>query len=69
MAWKIARHETVERGLHPDARRLTDLSLAMIVPWRDGFPQYWLLPDGSNTELRMRQILDATENETLPWER
>jgi len=41
----------------------------MIVPWRDGFPQYWLLPDGSNTELRMRQILDATENETLPWER
>jgi hypothetical protein len=66
MAWKIARHETVERGLHPDARRLTELSLAMIVPWKDGFPRYWL--NETNEQQRMREILDATENEKLPWQ-
>jgi hypothetical protein len=66
MAWKIARHETVERGLHPDARRLTELSLAMIVPWKDGFPRYWL--NETNEQRRMREILDATENEKLPWQ-
>ena len=32
---------TVER-FTATARRLTDLSLAMVIPWRDGWPQWWL---------------------------
>ena len=53
-------------GLSPDAQRLTDLSLALIIPWKDGFPWWWL--NDQNEKQRMREILDATDNEVLPWE-
>jgi hypothetical protein len=68
MPWGKQQIVTVEKALHPDAQRLTDLSLALIIPWRDGFPQYWLARDGSNAPQRMREILDATECERLPWQ-
>lgn len=56
------------------ARRLTDLSLAMVIPWRDysqvgmttGWPQWWM--NDENESERMQEILDATEDEVLPWE-
>lgn len=68
MAWAVRRIETVEREPHPDAKRLNDLALCMTIPWNDGFPQYWLARDGSNMAERMAEILDATENERLPWQ-
>jgi hypothetical protein len=64
MAWETRRHETIEYR-HADAQRLTDLSLALIIPWPSGFPQFWL--NETNEQQRMREILDATEHETLPW--
>jgi hypothetical protein len=66
MAWQLRRTQMVEKGLSPDARRLTDLSLALIIPWKDGFPQYWL--NEQNEQQRMGEILDATDHERLPWE-
>lgn len=66
MAWTDGQTQKIERGMSPLARRLTDLSLAMIIPWPDGFPKYWLSPDGSNDELRMNEIAEADER--LPWE-
>jgi hypothetical protein len=38
----------------------------MVIPWKDGFPQYWL--NEQNESQRMREILNATEDEVLPWE-
>jgi hypothetical protein len=71
MAWTATRVETIER-VHPDAKRLTELSLALVIPWRDhsqfgsrGWPQCWM--NEQNEQQRMREILDATENEILPW--
>jgi hypothetical protein len=55
-----------ELGPRAENQRLTDLSLAMVIPWNDGFPQFWL--NEQNMPKRMREILDATENEALPWE-
>lgn len=55
---------TVER-FTATARRLTDLSLAMVIPWRDGWPQWWL--NDENELERMQEILDATADEVLPW--
>jgi hypothetical protein len=63
--WRAERTERVERGRTPDAQRLTDLSLALVVPWPDGYPQYvgpMDSPDGWTT------ILNATKNIRLPWE-
>lgn len=48
------------------AQRLNDLSLALVIPWPSGFPQYWLNAD--NIEQRVQQLLDATANERLPWQ-
>lgn len=66
MAWTAERVTEIKRGRNPDAQRLDDLALAMVIPWKDGFPQYWL--DEKNEQQRMREILDATENLRLPWE-
>jgi hypothetical protein len=66
VAWETRRHETIEYQ-SALARRLTDLSLAGVIPWPSGFPQYWLSPDGSNEEQRMNEIADATADEVLPW--
>ena len=46
--------------------RLTELSLAMVIPWKDGWPQWWL--NDENEGERMREILEATADEVLPWE-
>jgi hypothetical protein len=67
MAWETKRTETIE--ISADARRLNDLALAMIIPWADGLPQYYLARDGSNMPQRMSEILNATATEKLPWER
>jgi hypothetical protein len=48
------------------ARRLTDLSLAMVIPWRDGWPRWWM--NDENEPERVREIIDATQDEVLPWE-
>jgi hypothetical protein len=62
-----------ERGMSPDQQRLTDLSLALIIPWRDysqfgsrGWPQYWM--NEQKEQQRMGEILIATDHERLPWE-
>ena len=68
MPWENQRTETITRELHPDARRLTELSLALVIPWNDGFPQYYLAADGSNMAERMGELLDATADEVLPWQ-
>jgi hypothetical protein len=47
-------------------QRLTDLSLAMVIPWADGFPQF--IGDVDTPQGR-RRILEATKNERLPWSR
>jgi hypothetical protein len=60
------RCESREMGPSPDQQRLTDLSLALIIPWKDGFPQYWL--NEQNEQMRMGEILIATDDERLPWE-
>ena len=46
-------------------QRLHDLALALIIPWADGFPQYWMNAD--NREHREAQIYQATEKLPLPW--
>lgn len=46
----------------------------MVIPWRDysqvgmttGWPQWWM--NDENELERMQEILDATEDEVLPWE-
>ena len=48
------------------AQRLTDLCLALVIPWRDGWPQWWF--DDENETERIQEILDATTDERLPWE-
>jgi len=53
-------------GMRAENKRLYDLCLAMVIPWRDGWPRYWL--NDENESQRMREILDATEDEILPWE-
>jgi hypothetical protein len=55
-----------EMGMSPDQQRLIDLSLALIIPWKDGFPQYWM--NEQNEQQRMGEILIATDHERLPWE-
>jgi hypothetical protein len=40
----------------------------MILPWRDGFPQWWLPRDGSQDDERVQEIIDATAGEVLPWQ-
>jgi hypothetical protein len=64
MAWRFEK--VIELG--PDAieTRLTDLSLAMVIPWADGWPQYWL--NETNLEQRIEEILAATAKERLPWQ-
>jgi hypothetical protein len=46
--------------------RLHELALAMVIPWRDGWPQYWM--DESNEDERLLEVLKATKDEKLPWE-
>jgi hypothetical protein len=66
MAWTNKRRVEMQ---YRDARaeRLTDLALAMIIPWTDGFPFYWLGGE-ENREERERQIFEATAQEVLPWQ-
>jgi hypothetical protein len=64
--WKTGR--TVEIGISAEAQRLNDLALAMVIPWADGLPQYYLARDGSNMAERMAEILDATATERYPWQ-
>jgi len=66
MAWETRRTEEI--GISADAARLNELALCMVIPWTDGLPQYYLARDGSNMAKRMREILNATENERLPWQ-
>ncbi len=65
MKWQVQRTERIERGLHPDAQRLTDLSLCLIVPWKDGFPQY---VGDMDTPEGWTMILEACKDVRLPWE-
>jgi len=46
-------------------QRLYDLALALIIPWRDGWPRYWM--DETNEQRRMDEILEATKDQILPW--
>ena len=66
MAWKTTRIEKFD-GLSADAKRLNELALCMVIPWSDGFPQFYLARDGSNMAERMAEILDATATERYPW--
>ena len=38
----------------------------MVIPWRDGWPQWWM--NEMNESERVQEILDATEDEVLPWQ-
>lgn len=67
MKWQVQRTERIEQRTGT-AQRLTDLSLAMILPWRDGFPQWWLPRDGSQDDERVQEIIDVTASERLPWQ-
>jgi hypothetical protein len=46
--------------------RLHELALALIIPWRDGWPQYYM--DANNEHERLLQVLEATKHERLPWQ-
>jgi hypothetical protein len=63
MAFKIVRR--VELGPPADIERLNDLSLALVIPWPDGWPQY--LGDVDTPQGR-RWLLEMTKGERLPWE-
>lgn len=51
-------------GKWGDAQRLADLQLALTLP--RSWPTYWLSTE--NAKERVAEILDATKDETLPWE-
>ena len=38
----------------------------MVIPWRDGWPQWWM--NEMNELERVQEIIDATEDEVLPWQ-
>ena len=65
MAWKVERENVPMQYKDGQAQRLTDLALAMVIPWMDGYPQYWVQED--NREQRERQIYEATKGHRLPW--
>lgn len=62
--WQPRRIEAIERA-PADITRLFDLSLAMIVPWKDGYPQY--IGDMDTPE-GWQMILEATKEIRLPWQ-
>lgn len=61
----VSRANVTVEPFTATARRLTDLSLAMVIPWRDGWPRWWL--NDENESERMQEILGATADEVLPW--
>jgi len=66
MAWRVERECRMQFKTAQE-QRLHDLALALIIPWPDGFPQYWLNAD--NEAQRCDEIREATKNERLPWQR
>jgi hypothetical protein len=62
MTWR-QRHDV--HRVSADDQRLHDLTLALVIPlcW----PNYWL--DDTNQKQRAKEILKATERESLPWQR
>ena len=64
MAWTVER-ECEKIGLRAREIRLTDLILAGVIGWN--WPQYYM--NASNLQIRIDEILQATANEILPWQR
>ncbi len=65
MAWHVERREPMEFKTEQE-QRLTDLALALVIPWKDGFPQvFW---QTATEEKRLAEIIEATKSERLPWE-
>ena len=65
MAWETQRENEPMQFKDDRAQRLTDLALAMVIPWCDGYPQFWF--DEGNREQREEQIYEATKGHKLPW--
>jgi len=54
----------------PADHRLKELALAMVIPWGDGWPQYYAGEMYSREWCeRMQEVERATKNEVLPWQR
>lgn len=67
MAWKVQRECELMEFKTEQEQRLHDLALCMVIPWKDGFPSYWL--DDKNEPQRLDEIREATKDERLPWAR
>ncbi len=69
MAAREWRHFEV-RELAPPDRRLVDLALAGVIPWGDGYPQYWTGGEVYSPEwcARVDEVEKACKDEKLPWE-
>lgn len=67
MTWQLARYRVPMHYKSAEEQRLHDLALALVIPWRDGFPQYYI--DDKNERQRLDEIREATKDERLPWEK
>ena len=65
MAWQVERVESMQYKTAQE-QRLHDLALAMIIPWRDGWPAYYMTEQ--NEKQRFDEIREATKGERLPWQ-
>ena len=61
--WKLQTDRKIDTR-PSDIRRLDELSLCLVIPWPDGFPQYF----DADTEAHREAILTATAQEVLPWQ-
>lgn len=59
----FATRVEVQLGWNADQRRINDLILAGVIGWQ--WPQYYM--QAHNLHQRIGEILDATDNEVLPW--
>ena len=67
MAWQLARRCVPMQYKDAKDQRLHDLALSLVIPWRDGWPRYWMTDQ--NEAARLDEVIEATKSERLPWER